>query len=908
MDPRPRLWLALDLRETGHPLLKQRFAQVDVDLDRLSEYTIAELARAYICLENYYKAAEVLSSVSRGNNIDAAVGNLSARSFTGLCMGLSWLLDMRLQGLERGDWQGPWKVFQHMYQLNSDTAMAASMRYEPFVVLARCHENEDLVHYWSQEWDALDHDAVESSVLGTACWRIYARLRLHGKNAEIETRLGLTASKALDRMLTGEPLLNDKLSIACLCAALTVDAGQASQIEAALNRLLNRCAELRSDRLDQLDAYALYVLSTKLADHGCFEHLVTLARAVFPLLKHVNDMKMRCELSLVVSLGCHVVVTENRDPAETRRFLDAAWDMVNELGACTTGIGYHPAWFNVALADVHFGLKSGLTNDDLMRKIDLYMNRLRHAVLRADKRRWDMCAFLGEVAYFAFRCFRDDLGHKYMTCLEEAFGKDLALAKVVATAKQRVAYVAAVRPSAPARFLSLETVDDCDALKGWDERYGFITLAGKLGEEASSFMAMAKDIMGSAEFFQWGPNADTEIRAIENVASDLLRLNVYVPESDGPGDSKVAPKAREGGASGTGTLGHDRHAGLEDGSGMMSVDWRVGETIKLIRSLLLHMERACKRDARETIHGWVRRVDEIASNGALTDFQKTVKLLIGVGADIITGLAERNAAEATVFAGLCLAWRGRMLGSESWLRILHHMVKSTMAQRMTTDGVDGFKREVATALYLIGLLASSPEVEKATTQEMRRTQNEMLTTARLIETQLWLEVDCEEPEAEGTVRDGYVKAVGKVYRRMANHPVEVQSFRCILEACHEIAGYSWFSSSFFPRITRTKANTGSDAMLYGVLGLRAHAESVIEFLDGLPEFIRCPYETADAKLVASYWRSQMAVVRFFTDLLNQAVYFGAIAPGGSDARSLAHRMRASLVRLRSIIAEHLSRV
>jgi tetratricopeptide (TPR) repeat protein len=104
-DPCPRLWLALDLREVAHPLLGRRFATIHVDVEKLSEYTIAEVARAYTCLGNYYRAAELLSVISKPENIEVAAGNLSRRSLLGLYIGLSWLLDMRLQGLERGDWQ-----------------------------------------------------------------------------------------------------------------------------------------------------------------------------------------------------------------------------------------------------------------------------------------------------------------------------------------------------------------------------------------------------------------------------------------------------------------------------------------------------------------------------------------------------------------------------------------------------------------------------------------------------------------------------------------------------------------------------------------------------------------------------------------------------------------------------------
>jgi hypothetical protein len=798
-----------------------------------------------------------------------------------------------------------------MYCLNSDSDLAAFMRYEPLVVLTRCHDKEDFVHYWSQAWDGLDHCTIAPYILAHACWRIYGRLRQHGTNTEIETRLGLTASSALEKLIAIEPLHSDMLSTACVTAAVIVDVGQESQIGPALNRFFSRCAKIGGESLDHLSTYALYVLSTKLANHGCLDHLITLGRVVLPLLEHVDDMKMRCELALVLSIGCQAVVAENKDPTDTQRVLDAALRIVSGLGACTMGIGSHPAQFNVALADVHFAFKAGLANDEVAKKIDSYVNHLLSRGLPADKRHMCVCGFLGEVARLAFLCFRDDLGRKYLTCLEEMFGRDVSLAKLVATMKQRVVQAATIRPAMVTRVESLEVMGNPDALKGWDERYGVATLARVLGEEASSFMAMVRDLVKSPEFFRWGPNANAEIQAAEKLVSDVFQIDIHVPESDRPRDSKGGLNTREQTKLSKNPLYPDSHAGPEEYSETAPADWQVDMTIQFVRGLLLCAEQGSEGSGRGMIPGWIRRVQEIASDATLTDLQKTVELIVKMGADVITGLAENNATQAAVVVGMCLAWRAHMLGRTYWLYLLCRTVKAVIAQPVTAGKIERFKHEVATVLYLLGPSAAAPQAEKTDTQKTRTTQKEMLTTARLVETQLWLELDCEERDAEKTVRDGYVEAVGKVYRRMAMHPTEVHPLRCVLQARNEMARVPISSSlfdSFFPSITETKADMQSRAMLYNALALETHVESVIKFLDRLSESIECPCGAADTASVASYWESQMAVVRFFEVLLSQARFYGAMAPEENVTDSAAHRMAAGLARLCSVIAEHSSRV
>ncbi|MFC1793578.1 tetratricopeptide repeat protein, partial [Planctomycetota bacterium] len=116
-DVRPKLWLALGLRRINHSGLAKKFAEISFDSDKCSEYQLAEISNAYIGLEDFKRAANVICLIANQDNLAVALHNISNHSLIHIQMGLSSLLYMRLEGLEKGDWREPITAFKNIHGL-----------------------------------------------------------------------------------------------------------------------------------------------------------------------------------------------------------------------------------------------------------------------------------------------------------------------------------------------------------------------------------------------------------------------------------------------------------------------------------------------------------------------------------------------------------------------------------------------------------------------------------------------------------------------------------------------------------------------------------------------------------------------------------------------------------------------
>ncbi|MEJ2700931.1 MAG: hypothetical protein P8Z79_00665 [Sedimentisphaerales bacterium] len=507
--PLPKLWLIQGLRNTGHPSLSRRFATFSVDRSQLSEYETAEIARAYIFLEDFYKAADFASSISNENILRIVIREIREYYLAQLYIGLSYLLNMRLMGVERGDWRGPFDTFMRLFRTMPQKDITKFMLYEPFVLLTLLVRNEDFAREWCRRWEKVPLEHIPTQTRGLGCWRIYARLKCFETNEDVKSQICKVCKRAFDELTDVSLSDSMSLTVTSLTAIVIIEIGESRSNAPVLERLFGFIEDLKSEQITLGSMCALSLLSIMLARKAQISYVVRLASLVRPFMRFVQDKRIACDLAYILSIGCRVAVILQDANIGLESLLTEVSSFLSELEGDDLTQRVWPVKWNFGLACIHDMFKRNVDDDKLSDRIRMLMDEFNCAKIPKIIIRRYACAFLGSVTCYAFNYYRDQLGNSLFNKWKETFLWDRALSSQTRLMRIRIEGTISNRPIDEVGLIPIMEDSDPDLMQGWEERLlTWIQLESFDADSRNDLTRRIMKLTDSVEFFKTRPTLD----------------------------------------------------------------------------------------------------------------------------------------------------------------------------------------------------------------------------------------------------------------------------------------------------------------------------------------------------------------------------------------------------------------